>query len=149
MNIYMDLLHILSLLTIKTMNNWDIVGISSYLDSAINLCLMHNSFSSDFLLYNNEQLYERNIDQLTNCPYALCNTTQDLTNKMSCAPTERYVSQDHTGLVCIMFGNMVSGLPCCVCEEEMCVSKHCQLLLLQGISCLLHCEWMNVCETLK
>ena len=56
------------------MNSWDFVGIPTYLDSAINLCLCVILFHY-ICTKNDVQLYNRNIDQLTvDFPYAYHNT---------------------------------------------------------------------------
>ena len=58
----MDLVHIPWRHAVKTMHNWDFVGIPGYLDNAISLLSICNLFSLAFLLRNDVQLYEKGID---------------------------------------------------------------------------------------
>ena len=64
-----------------------------------------------------------------------------------CAITEVYINQEHTGLVCIMFGNLVSGWTGCVGDEMKCESNHSRLLSCKWMGILVHWEWM--CEKVK
>ena len=59
--------------------------------------------------------------------------------------TTGYINWEYSGLVCIMFGNLIGCQPSCESKEERCVGNYLQLLSHQCKGPVVHWEQMSVC----